>query len=94
MVIGDMKEFRLSQMSKVERCKKEAERIKKVIYRAKVMIDNSCTETLSGECDKNQHPDRNVQSEDRAEQKKTETRKPDIMQEMEKMIAAGGRYGQ
>ena len=58
------------------------------------MIDNACTETLSGECDKNQNPDKNVQSESGAEEKKKETRKPDIRQEMEKMIAAGGRYVQ
>lgn len=94
MVIGDMKEFQLSQMSKVERCKKEAERIKKGIFQTKVMIDNACTETLSGECDKNQNPDRNVQKEDGAKERQKTTRKPDIMQEMEKMIAAGGRYGQ
>ena len=50
--IGDIQEFKQQQLSKVERRKKEEEKIKKGIYQMHVMVEGQCMDTLTEECEK------------------------------------------
>lgn len=90
MLIGDMQEFRQQQLSKVERRKKEDEKIKKGIYQMHVMVEGQCMDTLTKECEKNGTA--GAKPEEGGEKNGTrENRKTDARTEMERMMAAGSR---
>ena len=91
MQIGNIREFQQQQLSKVEKCKKEEERIKRGIYRTKVMIDSQCSETFSKECERNRkRADSAKEEKDSKGEKQQNFEQLDIQEEMEKMIAAAG----
>lgn len=91
MNIGNIQEFQQQQMSKVEKRKKEDEKIKKGIYQMQVMIDSQCMETFTKECEKNEKRTADTQSEEKETGKEQqESKKTDIQTELKKMIAATG----
>ena len=53
MQIGNLQEFQQQQLSKVEKRKKEEEKIKKGIYQMHVMVNDQIMETFTKECYKN-----------------------------------------
>ena len=86
MQIGNIEEFQQGQMSKVERCKKEAERIKKGVYRMHVMIEEQCAETLDKEREKQQKQTKAADGEENSsESKQNKSVKPDLDTELEKL---------
>lgn len=88
MLIGSKQEFEQGQMSKLERCKKEEERIKKGIYRMHVMVESECTETFTKENRVRRSRIKDTQDkegEEKEEQK--EKKNTDIRIEMEKMLS-------
>ncbi len=91
MLIGDYKEFKQGQLNKVERCKKEAERIKKGVYQMHVMVENECTETLDKEQQQAQEKVERTDKDGQGNEKKQKTYKTDLNGEMEKMLAAANR---
>ena len=76
--IGDIQEFKQQQLSKVERRKKEEEKIKKGIYQMHVMVEGQCMDTLTEECEK-------------GGKGTAGTKVKDPHTEMERMFAAGRR---
>lgn len=91
MNIGNIEEFKQQQMSKVERRKKEDEKIKKGIYQMQVMIDSECMETLTKECEKNGKQTAGTQSEENGtKREQSESKKTDIQSALEKMVATTG----
>lgn len=91
MLIGDYKEFRQGQLNKVERCKKEAERIKKGIYQMHVMVESECTKTLDKEQQQAQKEVERTEKDGQGKGEKQKTYKTDLNGEMEKMLAAANR---
>ena len=88
--IGDIQEFKQQQLSKVERRKKEEEKIKKGIYQMHVMVEGQCMDTLTEECEKGGKGTAGTkvkENQDTASQK--EGAKTDPHTEMERMFAAG-----
>lgn len=92
MIIGDMKEFREQQMGKVEKRKKEDERIKKGVYQMHAMIEAQATETFCKECDKREKQTDTEKAESEKEDAKREGRKTDVKTEIEKMLSVGSRF--
>lgn len=92
MKIGNIQEFQQQQLSKVEKRKKEDEKIKKGIYQMQVMIDSECMETLTKECEKNGKQTADAQSEEKgAEGEQKENKKADIQSEMKRLLFLGNK---
>ena len=95
MQIGDIREFKQQQLTKVEKRKKEEEKIRKGVSQMHSMIQSSCMETLDEECRKSRErnsPEK-VQKENGSEGKEKGSRdkKTDSKTEMEKMMSMGLR---
>jgi len=95
MQIGSMKEFKQQQLTKVERRKKEEEKIRKGVSQMHSMIQSSCMETLDEECKRSRErtsPEK-VQSENtgEGERKAGRDKKTGSRTEMEKMMSMGLR---
>ena len=92
MQIGDMKEFREQQLGKVEKRKKEDERIRKGVYQMHAMIEAQSTETFFKECDKTEKQNDTEKAESEKADAKREGRKTDVKTEIEKMLSVGSRF--
>ena len=90
MPMAQSQEFRQQQLSKVERRRKENEKIKKGIYQMHVMVEGQCMDTLTKECGKTgtagTKPEEGGEKNGSKENKKTDART-----EMERMMAVGSR---
>lgn len=92
MQIGNMDEFRRQQLGKVEKRKKEDERIRKGVYQMHAMVEAQSTETFLKERDKiEKQPEQERIETEKAEAKK-EGRKTDVKTEIEKMLSVGARF--
>ena len=93
--MGELREFKQQQLSKVERRKKEDEKIRKGVSQMHSMIQSSCMETLDEEAKKSKErsSSEKVQSENTSEGEKKNGRdkKTDGKAEMEKMMSMGLR---
>lgn len=90
--IGDIQEFKQQQLSKVERRKKEEEKIKKGIYQMHVMVEGQCMDTLTEECEKGGKGTAGTKVKDTQDSaSKKDGAKTDPHTEMERMFAAGRR---
>ncbi len=95
MQIGDLREFKQQQLTKVEKRKKEDERIRKGVSQMHSMIQSSCMETLDEEAKRS----RERTSPEKAENdsagedgsKSGRDKKSDSRTEMEKMMSMGLR---
>lgn len=92
MVIGDMKAFREQQMGKVEKRKKEDERIRKGVYQMHAMVEAQAAETFCKEYDQTGKQTDNEKVESEKEDAKREGRKTDVKTEIEKMLSVGSRF--
>lgn len=95
MQIGSMREFKQQQLLKVEKRKKEEERIRKAESQMHSMIQSSCMETLDEETKRSRErtsPEK-VQNENtgEGERKAGKDKKTDSKTEMEKMMSMGLR---
>lgn len=97
MQIGNMDEFRIGQLSKVEKRKEEEKKIKKGIYQMYVMVEGECVDTLN----KEQEKIRRRQEAAKGEREGTETEKKteqtteqkvDIQTEVEKLLSMGNKH--
>ena len=92
MQIGNMEEFRAQQLTKVEKRKKEDERIRKGVYQMHAMIEAQSTETFLKERDRvEKQPEQEKTETEKAETKK-EGKKTDVKTEIEKMLSVGARF--
>ncbi|MDE7445502.1 MAG: hypothetical protein K2N15_07365 [Lachnospiraceae bacterium] len=92
MLIGNMTEFREQQLGKVEKRKKEDERIRKGVYQMHAMIEAQSTETFFKECDKTAKQNDTEKAESEKADAKGEGRKTDVKTEIEKMLSVGSRF--
>lgn len=92
MKIGNIQQFKESQLSKVERRKEEEKQIKKGIYQMQMMIDCQNMETFDKECEKSKERtgDSRIKAAEAAEESR-EMQKTDNNTEMEKMLAVVGK---
>ena len=92
--MGEMREFKQQQLSKVEKRKKEDEKIRKGVSQMHSMIQSSCMETLDEETKKSrERVSERVTNENKGEsgEKPGKDKKTDGKAEMEKMMAMGLR---
>ncbi len=92
MLIGDLNEFKQQQLGKVEKRKKEEERIKKGIYQMHVMVNDQCMETFMKEHKKAEANGDEPNAKDdhsKPENPKNSSQKTDARTEMERMLSAG-----
>ena len=90
MQIGDMQQFRESQLSKVERRRQEERQIKKGIYQMQMLIDCQEMETLDKEAKRSQERtevSRMEQKKAEGQGREQENKKTDVHTEMEKMLS-------
>lgn len=92
MQIGDMAAFREQQLGKVEKRKKEDERIRKGVYQMHAMIEAQSTETFFKECDKTEKQNNNEKAESEKTDARREDKKSDVKTEIEKMLSVGARF--
>ncbi|MDE5910150.1 MAG: hypothetical protein K2H52_15615 [Lachnospiraceae bacterium] len=92
MQIGNMDDFRQQQLGKVEKRKKEDERIRKGVYQMHAMIEAQSTETFFKECDKTEKQPEQEKSETEKAEAKKDGRKTDVKTEIEKMLSVGARF--
>lgn len=88
MDIGNIRDFKQSQLTKVEQRKEEEKLIKKGVYQTKMMIQNQNMETLDKEMKRSQ--DRTQLSRSEAEKTNTQQqtrKKTDVHTEMKKMLS-------
>lgn len=91
MQIGNLQEFQQQQLSKVEKRKKEEEKIKKGIYQMHVMVNDQLMETFTKECDKNDAKTENAKPKDNpSENGPRESRhgKTDPQAEMKRLLGS------
>lgn len=92
MQIGDMQQFKQSQLSKVERRKQEEKRIKKGIYQMQMLIDCQNMETFDKEAQKSkERTELSRMEQEKAESQGQERKKTDVQTEMEKMLSVAGK---
>ena len=95
MQIGSLREFKQQQLMKVEKRKKEDERIRKGVSQMHSMIQSSCMETLDEECKKEEKRNvRMTEAENASGEKDGRSgreKKTDGKTEMEKMMSMGLR---
>lgn len=92
MQIGNMDAFRAQQLTKVEKRKKEDERIRKGVCQMHAMIEAQSTETFLKEHDKvEKQPEQEKTETEKAETGK-EGKKTDVKTEIEKMLSVGARF--
>ena len=92
--MGEMREFKQQQLSKVEKRKKEDEKIRKGVSQMHSMLQSSCMETLDEETKKSrERVSERVTNENKGEsgEKPGKDKKTDGKAEMEKMMAMGLR---
>jgi len=88
MIIGNIQEFKESQLGKVERRKQQDKQIKKGIYQMQMLIDCQNMETLDKESEKSKERTEISRSEGKkTETPKQEQKKTDIHTEMKKMMS-------
>ncbi len=92
--MGELREFKQQQLSKVEKRKKEDERVRKAVAQMHSMIQSSCMETLDEETKKSrERVSERVTNDNKGEsgEKSGKDKKTDGKAEMEKMMAMGLR---
>ncbi len=88
MRIGNIQEFKESQMGKVLRRREEEKQIKKGIYQVQMMIDCQNAETLDEETKKSrERTESSRTAESEKEPQGQEHKKTDIHTEMKKMMS-------
>lgn len=92
MQIGNMKEFREQQLGKVEKRKKEDERIRKGVYQMHAMIEAQSAETFFKECDKTEKQNDTEKAESEKADANREEKKTDVKTEIEKMLSVGSKF--
>lgn len=88
--IGDMQEFKASQLRRVEQKKEEEKQIKKGIYQMQVLIDSQLGETFDKEVERSRERTEisQVQSESRSADSRIQGDKnADLKQAMGRMMA-------
>lgn len=101
MQIGNMDEFRIGQLSKVEKRKEEDKKIKKGIYQMHVMVEGEYMDTLNKEQEKIRRRQEaakgereGAETEKKTEQttEQTTEQKADIQTEVEKLLFMGNKH--
>lgn len=93
MEIGNIKEFKEQQLGKVEKRKKEDQKIKKGIYQMQVMIDAQDMETFTKERERaERRTSRETARTDKPDAGNKESKRTDARTEMEKMLSAGSKF--
>lgn len=93
MKIGNLDEFKASQIGKVKMRKEEEKKIKKGIYQMHVMVESECMETLTKEQKKAESSKERTGAEKestKAEQK--DEKSADIQAEIEKLLSLGSKH--
>ena len=95
MQIGNIREFKEQQLTKVEKRKKEDEKIRKAVSQMHSMVQSSCMETLDEECQKSRERTSSGKAQNEntneGEQKAGKDKKTDSKTEMERMMSTGLR---
>ncbi len=88
MNIGNIQEFKESQLGKVERRKQQDKQIKKGIYQMQMLIDCQNMETFEKESEKSKERTEISRSEgQKTETPKQEQKKTDVHTEMKRMMS-------
>lgn len=93
MKIGNMDEFKASQVDKVRRRKEEEKKIKKGIYQMHVMVEGECMETLTEEQRKAEGKKESIKAEKKSTKEgQKEEKSTDIQSEIEKLLSIGSKH--